>query len=58
MSPDVARAARENPVSYSLAARGINLPSALMLSEADVERVCDVIRPLVGARKPPADRSL
>ena len=28
-----------NPVSYSLAARGINLPSALMLSEADVDRV-------------------
>ncbi len=33
--------AAQNPVSYALAARGINLPSALMLSEADVERVGD-----------------
>jgi perosamine synthetase len=46
-SPDVVRAARENPVSYRLAARGINLPSALMLTEADIDRVCKVIRALV-----------
>ena len=38
-SPDVARAASANPVSYDLSSRGINLPSALMLSEADVDRV-------------------
>ena len=36
-----------NPVSYALASRGINLPSALMLTEADVDRVCDVIGSLV-----------
>jgi perosamine synthetase len=46
-SPDVARAGRVNVVGYDLAARGINLPSALMLTEGDVDRVCDVILPLV-----------
>jgi perosamine synthetase len=48
-SPDVPRARRENEVSYSLAPRGINLPSALMLTEADVARVCDEIRSLVAS---------
>ena len=48
-SPDIARASRENSVSYALAARGINLPSALMLTEADVDRVCELVRSLVGA---------
>jgi perosamine synthetase len=47
-SPDAERARRRNPISYGLAPRGINLPSALMLTEADVERVCDVVRDLVG----------
>lgn len=46
-SADVARARDANPVSYSLAARGINLPSALMLTEQDVDRVCQEIRSLV-----------
>ena len=46
-SPEADRAARENPVSYAKAERGINLPSALMLCEADVDRVCDVVRSLV-----------
>jgi perosamine synthetase len=48
-SLDGARAAGENSVSYALADRGINLPSALMVSEADVDRVCDVIRSLLCA---------
>jgi perosamine synthetase len=47
-SPDTARARRENRISYSLADRGINLPSALTLTEADVDQVCGVIRSLVG----------
>jgi perosamine synthetase len=51
-SPDVARASRANPVSYSLATRGINLPSALVLTEADVDRVCDVVRSLASEAPP------
>ena len=38
-----------NRVGYPLATRGINLPSALMLSEADVDRVCGVVRALVAS---------
>jgi len=48
-SPDAARAACENPVSYSLAPRAINLPSALTLTERDVDVVCDAVASLVGA---------
>ncbi|NNE11568.1 MAG: DegT/DnrJ/EryC1/StrS family aminotransferase [Ilumatobacter sp.] len=39
-SPDAASAASRNPVSSDLAHRSINLPSALTLTEADVDRVC------------------
>jgi perosamine synthetase len=40
--------ARErNPVAYDLSSRAINLPSALMLTEADVDRVCLVVREMV-----------
>lgn len=46
-SIDVTRAARENPISYGLAPRAINLPSALTLTEADVDEVCDAVRSLV-----------
>jgi perosamine synthetase len=46
-SRDAERAGRCNPVSYDLAGRGINLPSALTLTEADVARVCAVIRELL-----------
>ncbi|HLF77534.1 MAG TPA: DegT/DnrJ/EryC1/StrS family aminotransferase [Dehalococcoidia bacterium] len=35
---------QDNPVAYSLSPYGINLPSALMLTEADVERVCSSLR--------------
>jgi perosamine synthetase len=37
---DAARARARNRVAYDLSARGINLPSAACLSDADVERVC------------------
>lgn len=53
-SSDVSRAARENRVSYGLAPRAINLPSALTLKEADVARVCDVVRSIVDAGTTPA----
>jgi perosamine synthetase len=39
-SPDRERAERSNPVSRRLAQRGFNLPSALSLTEADVDYVC------------------
>jgi dTDP-4-amino-4,6-dideoxygalactose transaminase len=45
-SPDATRAANSNPVSYDLAKRAINLPSALTLTEDQVDRVCSVIRSL------------
>ena len=47
-SPDVLRARRANPVSYDLAERAINLPSALTLTEDQVDRVCEVVRRLAG----------
>ena len=37
-------AAAQNTVSYDLATRAINLPSALNLTEAQVARVCDLLR--------------
>ena len=43
---DAARAAVSNPVSYDLAERAINLPSALTLTEDQVDRVCAVVRSL------------
>jgi perosamine synthetase len=47
-SPDAERARRANPVSYDLAGRAINLPSALSLTEAQVDRVCAVVTRLIG----------
>ncbi|MET0326686.1 MAG: DegT/DnrJ/EryC1/StrS family aminotransferase [Ilumatobacteraceae bacterium] len=44
---DAPRARGRNPVSVDLATRAINLPSALTLTEDQVERVCDVVRRLV-----------
>ena len=41
---DTARAAAANPVSYDLARRALNLPSALTLDEGQVDRVCSVVR--------------
>jgi perosamine synthetase len=37
-----------NPVAYSVGARGINLPSALCLDEADVDRTCAALRAILG----------
>jgi perosamine synthetase len=41
---DSVRAAAQNVVAYDLADRSINLPSALNLTEAQVTRVCDLLR--------------
>ncbi len=47
----VCGAADRNPVAYDIAARSINLPSALMLDEAQVDRVCTDLRELLISRK-------
>lgn len=39
-SPDARRAQSDNKTSYRLSPNGVNLPSALCLSEQDVDRVC------------------
>jgi perosamine synthetase len=45
---DNARAAQEhNRVAYDIAGRSINLPSALMLNEIQVDRVCTQLRDLL-----------
>ena len=45
--PSAAGASRRNPVSYDLAGRAINLPSALSLTEEQVDRVCAVLHRLM-----------
>ena len=47
----VAGAADRNPVAYDIAARSINLPSALMLTEHQVDRVCTDLRELLTMSK-------
>lgn len=42
--PGVTTYRSRNPVSYRLADQGINLPSSLTLTEADVDRVCQEVR--------------
>jgi perosamine synthetase len=41
--PGRADAAKRNPVAYELGERGINLPSALRLTDDDVEIVCNAV---------------
>jgi perosamine synthetase len=44
--------ARErNVVAYDLSRRSVNLPSALMLTEADVDRVCETLVSILGGRE-------
>jgi perosamine synthetase len=43
-SLDASRARRANSTSYDLAPFGINLPSALSLTEAQVDRVCNALK--------------
>ena len=53
-SPDISRARQRNRVSYDLAPRGINLPSSLMLTEAQVDRVCDAVTHTISHLPPPS----
>ena len=43
-SPDSGRARQHNRVGYDIGPRGINLPSALLLTEDQVDRVCSAVR--------------
>jgi perosamine synthetase len=47
-APDAAAAKVRNVVSYDISPRALNLPSALMLEESQVDRVCRAVRELVG----------
>lgn len=42
-TPQAAKASEANAVSYRLGPNGVNLPSALRITEADVERVCSAL---------------
>ncbi len=46
-TPDAIPARSRNVVSYDLSPRGLNLPSALLLEEAHVDRVCAAVRELL-----------
>ncbi len=45
---DALRARSDNERAYRLSAHGINLPSAACLDEADIARVCEAVRAVVG----------
>jgi len=48
-TPQAQRAARENTVAHSLTNRALNLASALMLDEAQVDRVCEALLAVIRA---------
>jgi perosamine synthetase len=51
-SPDAIPARSRNVVSYDISPRAINLPSALILTEAQVDRVCASFRAILSGRPP------
>ena len=46
-SPQAKQAKERNPVAYSVTNRALNLPSALTLTESQVDRVCAALRALL-----------
>jgi len=46
-APDAELARTRNVHSYDISPRGLNLPSALMLDEAQVDRACNAVRSLL-----------
>ncbi|MFH1325760.1 MAG: DegT/DnrJ/EryC1/StrS family aminotransferase [archaeon] len=38
---------KDNPVSYDISSRGINLPSSYLLTEQDIEKYCEVIKKIL-----------
>jgi perosamine synthetase len=49
--PQVGEARRNNTAAYSISPRAFNLPSALELSEEQVERVCILLKSLLGRQQ-------
>jgi perosamine synthetase len=47
-TPQAADATTRNTVAYALSPRGLNLPSAMRLTETQVDRVCSVLRKILG----------
>lgn len=43
-------AEKRNKVAYALSPRGLNLPSAMRITEPQVDRVCSVLRGIIGQR--------
>ena len=48
---DAPAARLRNVHSYDISPRALNLPSALLLTESQVDRVCDAVRELVNGRR-------
>jgi perosamine synthetase len=46
--PNVQEAQASNKSAYSISPRAFNLPSALQLSEAQVEKVCGLLKKFLG----------
>jgi dTDP-4-amino-4,6-dideoxygalactose transaminase len=46
--PKVKEAQRSNKAAYSIGPRAFNLPSALKLDEAQVDRVCGLLKMFLG----------
>jgi perosamine synthetase len=51
-APDAERARLANVHSYAISPRALNLPSALLLEEQQVDRVCAKVRELLGRARP------
>ena len=49
VNPHIRGARERNPVAYRLSATGVNLPSSLSLTRADVERVAGAVRDILRA---------
>ncbi len=49
-NPSAAGAETRNPVAYDISPRAINLPSAMRLTEADVDRVATAFREILASR--------
>ncbi len=45
---DVDQGEEESPVAYDISSRGINVPSALNLTEADIDNYCEGVRKILG----------
>jgi perosamine synthetase len=55
-SPNVREAQRGNKIAYSISPRAFNLPSALQLNEAQVDRVCGLLTMFLGVSQAPGAR--